>query len=194
MPELKIDLDRDIMYEVPVGRRPRGGVVCRRDPETGADVFMYRNEPGVFYSANGLEVSPILAKKAGFDIERLAKAREKQVKMREFEANWNISASEVTKRIIKERNNFRLVDLGDNRYIVEDTEGQNMTAGKQATTEQQGLDWLEFFAGPEKVVSDGDISGAGGQSKSGTDRRSAEDGRAGGVLGKPVDKKATVPA
>lgn len=189
---LKIDLDDGILYEVPVSRRPRGGVVMRKDPDTGADVFMYRNRPGIYYSSNGLEVSPTLARKAGFDVDRLEIERQKIQKMKEFEQEYNAQMNISVRRVVVNRGNFRLVDLGENRYIVEDIEGRNMTAGKQATTEQMGLAWLEHFAGPE-VVND-NVSSTDGQSVGGVDRRSEPDGDANRVVRKPGRPKASVSA
>lgn len=174
MTKLGIDLDKGILYEVPVERRPMGGVIIRKDPMTGADVFMYRNEPGVYYGANGVEVSPMMAKSAGFDITRDLAERDKKSKMAAFEQEYNVKMGQNERRIVEVRGQFRLVDLGDDRYIVEDTSGQNMTINKQANTLEMGKSWLEFFAGPE-VKPDGDVSGTGGQSSGGTDRRATED-------------------
>lgn len=193
MPALKVDLDRDILYEVPVEKRPRGGVVIRKDPTTGADVFMYRNDPGVYYSSNGIEVSPALARAAGFDVERLAAEKIKKQKMRDFEAKWNADIQVATRRVVAKRGMFNLVDLGGNRYIVEDIEGQNLTANKQASTLEAGMQWLEWFAGPE-VKPDGDVPGPDRPSEVGTDRRASSDGRPRRDVGKSGDQKATVPA
>lgn len=190
---MKIDLDRDILYEVPVDRRPPGGVVIKRDNETGADVFMYRTSPGVYYSANGLEVSATMAKRAGFDIVRLAQEREKNQKMKDFEAKWNRDMQVSVREVVKERNGFRLVNLGGSRYIIEDMEGMCMTPGKQASTLKMGEDWFTDFAGPEEVKDD-DVHEPDGQSVAGADRRSTEDGRPAGNVRQPSNKKATVSA
>lgn len=193
MQQLKIDLDKDILYEVPVERRPPGGVIIRKDPATGADVFMYRKQPGVYYGPNGVEVSPIMARNAGFDIERLAAEREKQDKVQQFEAEWAKMQKTEARREVETRGQYKLVDLGQDRYIVEDMEGRNMTLNKQANTLEMGRSWLEFFAGPE-VKPDGDVRGADGESSGGTDRRPGQDVGSDQLVRKPGRPKATVPA
>src|SRR5262245_50133677 len=103
MAGLKIDLDDGILYEVTPERRPTGGVSIRKDPETGADVFMYKRKPGIYYSANGIEVSKTMAKRAGFDVDRLEKQRNKMLMMAEFETKYNAQLAGEVRHVVAER-------------------------------------------------------------------------------------------
>lgn len=194
MAGLKIDLDRDIEYGIPPARRPRGGVSIRRDPETGADVFMYNSQPGVYYSANGIEVSSSMAARAGFDVEWLAAEQLKRQKMADFARSWADEHKTRDKRVVAERGQYKLVHIVGSGFYIEHVDGTNMTRDKRAPTEQAGMDWLTDFAGPAPEVVNGDTNGTSGSSESGTDRRPGEDGRSGGDLGKSVNKKTPVPA
>lgn len=193
MAGLAIDLDRDILYEVPAERRPRGGVTHRQDPETNAMVFMYKTEPGIYYSANGVRVSETMAKRAGFDVARLALEREKREKVKEFEAKYNAQLKDESRVIVRTRGQFRLVRLPEERYIVEDLEGNIMTKGITALSEAQGLDWLTDFAGPE-TEDNGDVQRPNDAGKGGADRRPAADRPVGGDVDKPVRPKTAIPA
>jgi hypothetical protein len=111
--ERKIDYDR--------------GVIIRQIATTGMEVFMYRKEPGVYYTAHGNEVNPALARLAGFDVDR-------QVAMREHQRRALIASTQIAKElevdngigkkvVLDEEAGFRLVDLGKGRYWIEDEHG-----------------------------------------------------------------------
>lgn len=186
----KIDFDRDVLYEVPADKRPRGGCIIRRDPSTEADVIMYRQDPGVYYGANGLPVSSTMAQRAGFDTVKYAKERDKLQKISEFKANWERQHQIEDKRIVTTRGNYRLVYIVDVGYYVEHEDGTIMTPHARATSEEMGLDWLSDFAGPE--VKNGDVPTVGGPSVGGADRRPVENGSADPNIRQPINKKATV--
>jgi len=57
------------------------GVVKRIHPNLGVDVYMYRDDPGVFLNAFGTEVDVELAKSCGFDVDKLEKAKRKKEMM-----------------------------------------------------------------------------------------------------------------
>lgn len=193
MAGLKIDLDRDVLYELPAERRPRGGVTHKQDPVTNAMVFMYKTDPGIYYSANGIRVSETMAARAGFDVKRLAQEKEKREKVKEFEAKYNAQLKDETRVTVAKRGQFALVRLPEDRYIVEDLEGNIMTRGITANSEAQGLDWLTDFAGPE-VNGNGDVRRADDASEGGADRRTPADGRAGGNVGQSGRPKVAISA
>lgn len=68
MSESSLDLDRGVFMK----RHPQGGYVC-----------MYRDAPGVFFRVDGEEVSAVVARAAGFDVEKLMVEQEREKRMRE---------------------------------------------------------------------------------------------------------------
>ena len=194
----KINFDDGIEYTVPAERRSPGGVSIRKDPETGADVFMYKRKPGIYYSTHGLEVSVTMAQRAGFDTERDLAARQRMTKMVEFEQNWRAQNVGSEARIVAERGGYRLEERpGLGYYVIHVETGTRVTREHTAPTEQMGLDWLSDFAGPaEKTfdgtpesvrVADGNVQRTGDTGGSGTDRRTGSDAKPTGVVRKPVN-------
>lgn len=112
---------RKIDYDRP------GGVLIKSISSTGMEVFMYRNEPGVYYTAHGTEVNKALAEMAGFDVARHTALREH--KKRVALASETIAKeldvlNGVGARVVKEElGGFRLVDIGKGRFLVEDDHG-----------------------------------------------------------------------
>ena len=47
------------------------GVTIKSDPSTGARIFMYKDEPGVFLNAHGAVVAASLAARCGFPVKDL---------------------------------------------------------------------------------------------------------------------------
>ena len=68
MSESGIDLDRGVVMQ----RHPQGGYIC-----------MYRDEPGAFFREDGEAVSPVQARAAGFDVEKLLIEQEREKRLRE---------------------------------------------------------------------------------------------------------------
>lgn len=111
--ERKIDYDR--------------GVLIKQIASTGMEVFMYRNDPGVYYTAHGSEVNKALAELAGFDVTRHTAMREHRQRVNrasEMIAKELEVDNGVGKRIVvQEVAGFKMVDLGKGRYWVEDEHG-----------------------------------------------------------------------
>lgn len=111
---MKIDLNR--------------GVTIRRHASTGVQVFMYKDDPGVFLNAHGTEVDPALAASAGFDIDTLLKEkvkRERQaVAMAAIEAEF--SAGPAKSEVVRSVDGFNLVAVGLGRHKVLDPDGEEL--------------------------------------------------------------------
>lgn len=107
-------------YKVDVNR----GCVIRIDPTSGAAVYMYWDQPGVFFNDHARQVPPEFAAQAGFDIEPLLKARRKQeafAKARqEVEAQFNDKSE---REVLEQEGEFLLVHLGKGQYTVEYDDG-----------------------------------------------------------------------
>lgn len=109
-PNLKIDYDR--------------GVTKKLHP-TGVAVYMYADEPGVYRNAFGTIVSDELAEQAGYDLKQLGKLRLKRERMAAaMEAiNAELESGEIERIVVEERDGFQLVDIGYDRFNVEDPDG-----------------------------------------------------------------------
>jgi hypothetical protein len=97
------------------------GVHSRTDPVTGAEVYMYVNEPGVYRSAHGSEVDVALAERSGFPIEEHLKKRRVQLALQSAHDKVLLELSEADrseKVVLMEKEGFKIVDIGYDRYQV----------------------------------------------------------------------------
>lgn len=128
----KIDYDKGftgVGYQR--NQRPHGVVIKHLiDKDTKStimEVFMYRDQPGVYYTAHGQEVNVALAKMAGFDVERHAKVRQHQLRSQAADATiaqeLGIADGRIEHIVVKEEAGFKLVDIGLGRFWVEDESG-----------------------------------------------------------------------
>lgn len=128
--------DRVIDYDRGHGEPGPKGVVIRLIDNLNMEVFMYKNEPGVYYSAHGKELPKAIAARAGYDVEALELKR--LHRQRVAQASETI-ASELQlkgdgrKRVIEEAGGFRIVVFGPGRHEVEDADGQSLTPGAALT-------------------------------------------------------------
>ena len=123
----------------------RGVVIMQHT--TGVNIYMYVDEPGVFRNAFGNEVSDVLAKQAGYDVERLTRAKVKRERMAAAMASIEAEledTGEKFKKVRAVRSGFRLVDIGLGRFYVEDPDGDNMN--KVPLSREQALPLLEAMA------------------------------------------------
>jgi len=111
------------------------GVHQRQHPATGIAVYMYVDTPGVYLNAYGSEVSPELALEAGFDVDKLAKMRLRQERIKaardQIEAEIDALDDGDTK-IVRERDGFTIVDIGLGRYIIKDPDGNALISQPQS--------------------------------------------------------------
>ena len=105
------------------------GVIIKQH-KSGAQIYMYRAEPGHYLSSFGSEVSEELAKEAGFDIERFSKARLKGERMATAMAaiEEELSAEPGEEKVVADRKGFTVVDIGMGRHVVKDPDGNNLVA------------------------------------------------------------------
>lgn len=103
------------------------GVTIRKHP-TGAQVFMYKDQPGVFLSAFGTPVTATMAREAGFDTSFLLKEREKREKMTEamqaIEAQYRNGGA--VNEVLDERSGFKLICTGMGRHALMAPDGSVM--------------------------------------------------------------------
>lgn len=127
------------------------GCLIRFTPE-GIAVGMYYDQPGIWYNEHGTEVTPLLAKSAGFDTTSLLKERTKRERMaaaaeavaKQFEGE------EHTDEVVKEKNGFKLVHIGLDRHNIVDPDGNILN--KNHLTRAEGV---KVFAAlvPDEAVA-----------------------------------------
>jgi len=108
----------------------RRGVNIRRHRAQMMYIYMYFDDPGVYYNKHGHEVPAALAAEAGFEVEKYAKERYKKQRMAEFKTKLEqeLTAAEEapTDTVLAERGGFKLVKLGEKHGKVFDTDGNPM--------------------------------------------------------------------
>lgn len=96
------------------------GVIINVHKQTGMDVFMYLDTPGVYLNAHGGEVSEKLASEAGYDTVRWGKQRLIRERTADAHARIKEELEEAAsqRRVVAERNGFQILDLGLGRHQV----------------------------------------------------------------------------
>lgn len=127
------------------------GVIINVHQASGIDVFMYVDDPGKFLTAHGTPVTDILAKEAGYDVEKLAKDRVK--KSRKEQALQMIDAEladdkDVKEDIVEEKNGWKIITTGLGRHHLIDPDGNRLTSVPQPLEAAQKL--LNGMAGEVK--------------------------------------------
>lgn len=105
----------------------RRGVNIRRHRGQMMYIYMYFDDPGIYYNKHGHEVPAQLAAEAGFEVDKYAKERYKRARMNEFKSKLEqelMAADEApTDTVIAERGGFKLVKAGERHGKVFDSEG-----------------------------------------------------------------------
>ncbi len=136
------------------------GVTKKRHPKSGMDIYMYRDEPGVFRDAFGNPVDPRLARSAGYDTDALGKIKARKER---FAAAFAAVEAELAdenglpkKQIVAERNGFKIVNLGLGRHVIEVPDGNTLNPTPVPKEEAEFI--FDSVAGEEpkkaKKVSD----------------------------------------
>lgn len=132
---MKIDLDR--------------GISCMKSKEGDFHIYMYLDEPGLYYNANEVRVPDKLAKAAGFDVETHKLQRLKREKLAKANAQIDeeiaAMAGDTTKKTLAsdEKTGFRVVDIGLGRANVLDHDGGKINNRAMTHTEAMLL-YKEF--------------------------------------------------
>ncbi len=126
------------------------GVMFKPHP-TGVDVYMYLDEPGVYRNAFEGLVSEQMAQEAGFDTVNLGKEKLKNERLAEAQAliekELEIAAAE--REVVKENGGFKVYRVGLGGHIVEDPEGNVLTA--TPIPEEQAFVLLERLVPQEEA-------------------------------------------
>lgn len=105
------------------------GVHSRQDPQTGMDVHMYVDEPGVYRSSHGTVVDVELARRSGFPVDEQLKLRHRQqaVQAAQDKVLAELDAANLGERVVyAEREGFKVLDIGYDRFDVLSPEGDKL--------------------------------------------------------------------
>ena len=124
------------------------GVTYRTHSNSGIQVYMYKDAPGVYHDANGEELDEKFAKQAGFPVEMLGKERERKAKIAEKIAEIDAAYGVDAGKVGHEKGGFKVVSLGNEQFQVVSPEGNVMT--DVAITQKQAEKIVDAAAKDEK--------------------------------------------
>jgi len=119
----------------------------------GLTVYMYKDTPGVYFDVHGNKLPDAIAKRAGYPVERLAKARAKREAMQHFEQRLSQElAMEADEEVIlAEEGGWKVLGLPMGRAKVVDVEtGEPVTAVPMLRDD--ALAFLAELTGTQKEV------------------------------------------
>lgn len=90
----------------------------------GMVVYMYKDEPGIYYDAHGKKLPEHMAKLAGFEVGKLAKARMKKEAVAKFTQQMTdaLAAEFGDEVVLKEAGDWKIVQMPMNRAKIVDKE------------------------------------------------------------------------
>ncbi len=101
-------------------------LVMQKHP-AGFTVHTYRDEPGVYRDAHGKELPEQVAKKAGFNIERLRQEAERLKTRAELLSEGDRLALDAEVReVVEENSHFKLVHIGHQVFVIENADGDRL--------------------------------------------------------------------
>lgn len=107
------------------------GVMFSQHPTTGMNIYMYMDTPGVYLNVFENPVHESLAKEAGFDVEKYARARIRQERMAQAKNAIEAELAGVDPDEVKEVKSiggFKIMDIGLGRHNVLDPDGNTLNS------------------------------------------------------------------
>lgn len=105
------------------------GVIIRDHPGIGISVYMYSDNPGVYFDAYGNELSIAVAEQAGYDVDILQKKKalieRRRLAIAAIDAEAEAEPESV--KVISENGPFKALDIGSGRAVIEDADGNRIT-------------------------------------------------------------------
>lgn len=149
--DVVIETDHGPYIERQLIGQPNGGCVHRTGPG-GMQVFMYCDDPGVFYNERGGRVSEGIARQAGFDVDTLSKAqRKKQAMLQAQKTVEEEYAGIAAMKIIEERGEYRLVEPAPGHFQIQfvEADGSGSTLTTSPLTEKAARKLFVEMAGED---------------------------------------------
>lgn len=130
--------------------------VHKRTGPGGIEVYMYKDDPGVYLNAYGTPLPESIAEAAGFDVatNRKAKLKKERVAaaLRAVDADLASLEGEpdAEEVVTKEQDGWKIIDIGLGRRLIKDPEGNQITP--QSMPQEQAESLLAQLAGPPSTV------------------------------------------
>lgn len=126
------------------------------DPRYGGlTVYMYMDDPGVYYDVHGNKLPEGIAKMAGFSIDKLAKARKKKEAMAQFEKRiaQELALEQDEEIVIREAGDWKILALPmDRAKIVDKDTGEMVTPVPLSRSDADAL--LNHLVGSADTAAD----------------------------------------
>ena len=125
---------------------------------SGVQIYMYKDNPGVYLTAHGTEAPQKLAREAGFDVEKLRRALVKKERMAQaLEAvEQEFSAPESSHKVIAEKDGFSVMSIGFGKHNLIDPDDNKINP--RPLTKQEAMALLEKFTSNEGEGAKGDVT------------------------------------
>ena len=134
------------------------GVTIKTHP-SGVQLYMYKDAPGVYLTAHGIEAPQKLAKEAGFDVDKLRKALVKKERMAQaLEAvEQEFSAPESSHKVVAEKDGFSVMAIGFGKHNLIDPDDNKINP--RPLTKQEAMALLDTFTGekPKDDAKDAEV-------------------------------------
>lgn len=125
------------------------GVHMRTHPSLSMDIYMYVDDPGVYYTAHGDKIDPELARAAGFPVDKQLHDHKVNEALKQAQKEVLEKFGEAKSAVLKERDGFKIMDLGMGRHNVLGPEGDLLN--KMPLSLEQAEILLKHLA-PEPVA------------------------------------------
>lgn len=101
-------------------------LVMQKHP-AGFTVHTYRDEPGVYRDVHGKELPEQVAKKAGFNIDRLRQEAERlKTRAELLSAGDRLALDAEVHEVVEENTHFKLVHIGHQVFVIENVDGERL--------------------------------------------------------------------
>lgn len=111
--------------------------------KSGPKIYMYKDEPGVYYDAHGKEVPAVVAKAAGYNIDVMEKTKTLNMERARLIQRYNDMLAPPPAKIVEivRPKGHKLVKIGDDLYHIEDIDGNLITSA--ALSRHYATVWLD---------------------------------------------------
>lgn len=109
------------------------GVMCCREKHTGTYCYMYLDQPGVYLTEQGTELSEDFAAQCGFEVEKYAKDRKKAEKLAAAMAAIDAEVADKASVVLEEAAGYQLIGLPLDRAEIIDSDGKKVTTTALST-------------------------------------------------------------
>lgn len=103
------------------------GVVKRIQPRSGMGIYMYKDQPGVYLTADASPVPDKLAAEAGFDVSRLAREKLRKERMAEVMKRLEAEFGDEPEKVVFEKEGFKVASEGQGVYAVYSPDDNRLT-------------------------------------------------------------------